>query len=158
MTFWDYFTPCAASFIACLGFCITFNFHNWKHSVASSLVGALGWYIYLLFAFTGNDILQFFIATIAISICSEILARLFKAPVTGFVLVALLPLVPGGGIYYTMRYCIAGNIPLFIEKCLHTFGIAGAIAVGVMLVSSSVRLLTLIHTTKAESTGVRPAK
>lgn len=143
MTFFEYFVPCASSFIACMGFCMTFNSHNIRHSLAASAVGALGWYVYLLFRFTGNDIVQFFIATIVISICCETLARLFKAPVTGFILVAILPLVPGGGIYYTMRYCISGQTALFLEKGLHTFGIAGAIAVGVMLVSSTVRLFTL---------------
>ena len=52
-------------------------------------------------------------------------------------------MVPGGGIYYTMEYCIQGNMPMFIEKLVTTLGVAGAIAVGVSLVSSFVRIFTI---------------
>ena len=62
------------------------------------------------------------------------------AGVTGYLLVALFPLVPGGGIYYTMEYCIAGNTQMFLETGLHTLGIAGALALGILLVSSLNRL------------------
>ena len=51
----------------------------------------------------GSDIFQCFIATVVVSIYSEILARKCKAPTTCFQIVSILPLVPGGGIYYTME-------------------------------------------------------
>ncbi len=73
---------------------------------------------------------------------AETAARVRKCPVTGYLLVALFPLVPGGGIYYTMEYCIQGETQRFLESLLHTFGVAGALAVGAVLVSSTVRLLT----------------
>ena len=81
-----------------------------------------------------------FIATVAITVYSEIMARIHKVPVTGYLLIALLPMVPGGGIYYTMEYCIAGNTQMFLETGLHTLGIAGALALGILLVSSLNRL------------------
>ena len=87
-----------------------------------------------------NDIVQFFIATVVITIYSEVMARIHKVPVTGYLLIALLPMVPGGGIYYTMEYCIAGNTQMFLETGLHTLGIAGALALGILLVSSLNRL------------------
>ena len=68
------------------------------------------------------------------------MARLRRKPATGYLLVALFPLVPGGGIYYTMEYCIAGNTDLFLETGLHTLGVAGVLALGVLLVSSVVRM------------------
>ena len=55
-------------------------------------------------------------------------------------LIALLPLVPGSGIYYTMRHCISGNTDLFLSTLLHTLGFAAAISVGAMLVSSVLRV------------------
>ena len=55
---------------------------------------------------------------------------MFKAPVTGFLTIGILPLVPGGGIYYTMEYCVSGQTSQFIETGIHTFAIAGALAVG----------------------------
>ena len=104
------------------------------------LGGAIGWFVYLLCRPLQNDIVQFFIATVVITIYSEVMARIHKVPVTGYLLIALLPMVPGGGIYYTMEYCIAGNTQMFLETGLHTLGIAGALALGILLVSSLNRL------------------
>ena len=55
------------------------------------------------------------------------------------IVVALLPLVPGGGIYYAMSYCVAGDTDRFLAELLHTFGMAAALAVGAMLASSVFR-------------------
>ena len=67
------------------------------------------------------------------------MARLMRCPVTGYVLVALIPLVPGGGIYYAMRWCLAGDTQQFLSTLVETFGMALALAVGSMLTSSLFR-------------------
>jgi len=67
------------------------------------------------------------------------MGRLRRCPVTGYLLVALLPLVPGGGIYFAMSYCVAGDIHRFLDTLLHTFGMASALAVGAMLTASLFR-------------------
>ena len=135
----DVYLPCFYGFVACMAVCIVFNVRG-KRIFFTSLGGAIGWFVYLLFRPLQNDIVQFFIATVAITVYSEIMARIHKVPVTGFLLIALLPMVPGGGIYYTMEYCIAGNTQMFLETGLHTLGIAGALALGILLVSSLNRL------------------
>ena len=104
----DVYLPCFYGFVACMAVCIVFNVRG-KRIFFTSLGGAIGWLVYLLFRPLQNDIVQFFIATVAITVYSEIMARIHKVPVTGYLLIALLPMVPGGGIYYTMEYCIAGN-------------------------------------------------
>ena len=98
--------------------------------------GALGWLIYLL---GGSTILAAFLASAAIGLYSEMMARLRRCPVTGYLLVALLPLVPGGGIYFAMSYCVSGDIQRFLDTLLHTFGMAAALAVGAMMTSSLFR-------------------
>ena len=70
------------------------------------------------------------------------MARVFKAPVTGFLILSILPLVPGNGIYYTMEHALNGDTELFLDTLMHTLGLAGALAVGVLLVASVVRLFT----------------
>ena len=108
--------------------------------------GALGWLAYLLSApLLHSDILQSFVAALVISVYAEVMARIRKCPVTGYLLVAFFPLVPGGGIYYTMEHAINGETQAFLETGMHTMGIAGALAVGVLLVSSAVRLWTNFH-------------
>ncbi len=100
----------------------------------------MGWLTYLLLTPIGNDVIQFFLATVATALYSEIMARVFKKPATEFQIVALLPMVPGGGIYYTMEYCVIGNTEMFLKTGLHTLGIAGALAMGILLVSSFFRI------------------
>jgi len=73
------------------------------------------------------------------------MARIRKAPVTIFQIIAMLPLVPGSGIYHTMEYAIAGNTNLFLETGIHTLAIAGALSIGIILVSSLVRLSKEYH-------------
>lgn len=137
------FTPCVWAFLACVPFGAVMNLRG-KTLLFASLGGGIGWFFYLLCNPLHNDIMQYFIAMIAISVYSEIMARVFKMPVTGFLLAAMLPMVPGGGIYYTMEYCVIGNNEMFIETGLHTLGIAGALAMGTLLVSSLVRLWHII--------------
>lgn len=136
------FIHCMNAFFACAGFCIVFNLKNIKVAAVASFGGALGWYVYLVTVGVGSDITQNLLASIAIALFSEIMARVFKTPATVFMIIGILPLVPGGGIYYTMEYCVNGNTAMFLEKGLHTFAIAGAIAVGVSLGSSIVRIYT----------------
>ena len=53
---------------------------------------------------------------------------------------SFFPLVPGAGIYNTMRYALQGDTGQFLQTGLHTLGIAGCLALGVLLVSSAVRM------------------
>ena len=137
--------PCLWAFCACAGFCLLFNIRG-KTLLWSSLGGTLGWLVYTLASPLANDILQYFLATVATAVYSELMARVMKKPATGFQIVALLPLVPGGGIFYTMEYCVIGNNAMFLSTGLHTLGIAGALAMGVLLVSSIVRLFHIAVT------------
>ena len=52
------------------------------------------------------------------------MARLRKCPVTSYLLVALFPLVPGGGICYTMEHALNGDTELFLDTLMHTLGLA----------------------------------
>lgn len=136
----DELLSCLLAFVACIPFCILF--HIRKGVLLCALGGALGWFVYLVTApLVRSDITQAFLAAMAISAYAETMARVRKCPVTGYLLVAFFPLVPGGGIYYTMEYAINGETQLFLETFLHTLGLAGALAVGVLLVSSFVRLM-----------------
>ena len=103
--------PCVYAVMACLAFCLLLN-QRGRLMVASSL-----------------------------AVYAEVMARVMKSPATGFLVVGVLPFVPGGGIYYTMEYCLSGDTQLFLSTGIHTFGVAGAVAVGILLVSSVTRLL-----------------
>ena len=142
----SYILPCLYAFVACFGFAITYNI-RWKRLVPVCIGGALGWGIYLLLKDYG-DVLAYFVATVFISIYSELMARICKVPVIVFLTTAVLPLVPGGGMYYTMEYCVQKETLLFIETGLHTLALAGAIVLGIMTVTTVVRMGKIIHTPK----------
>jgi uncharacterized membrane protein YjjB (DUF3815 family) len=104
--------------------------------------GAVGWLAYLLSLNSfHSDILAAFLAATVIGIYSEIMARIRFCPATGYLQIALLPLVPGAGVYYAMQHCLAGETDLFLETLLHTLGFAAAISVGAMLATSVLRAL-----------------
>ena len=127
--------PCISAFGACLAFAPAFNIHGIGTFICGA-GGALGWLVYLL---AGESVFAAFLSAIVIGFFSEIMAKLRRCPVTSYVLVALLPLVPGGGIYHAMRHCVTGESQQFLSTLLHTFGMAAALAVGAMLASSVFR-------------------
>lgn len=134
--------PCAAAFFCSLGFSFFYNVRGGRRLFFHGLGGAVGWLAYLLAEPSGSVMIQCVVAAVVISLYAECMARVFKAPATGYLQAAFLPLVPGGGIYYTMEYCIQGDMDRFASKGFETLGMAGSLAIGVLLVSSAVRMFT----------------
>ena len=129
------------SFFATFGFCIAFNIRG-KKIIFAALGGAISWFFYSLPLQMGlSDISSLFISSVIFSVYSEVLARIFKTPVTTFVVCALIPLVPGSGMYYTMREAISGNISKSLELGLNTIASDGTLALGVLFVSTITRLI-----------------
>lgn len=138
-----YVLPCLWAFLACAGFCLIFNVRTWTGALLCCIGGVVGWLVYLLMmSACGNDLIANFVAAMAFSIYSEIMARIRKCPVTGYLLVSFFPLVPGAGIYYTMLHAMHGDTAAALEQGMHTLGIACCLALGVLVVSSAVRMLT----------------
>lgn len=122
-----------------MGFCVILNVRTGV--LFCCIGGTLGWLTYLLMMLASeNDLLSYFLAAMVISLYSEAMARIRKCPVTGYLLISFFPLVPGAGIYYTMQYALRGDTALFLQSGLHTLGIAGCLALGVLVVSSAVRM------------------
>ena len=124
------------AFLSSLGFGILFNIHG-KNLIIASIGGGLGWFTYLLVSNLQPSIsFSLFIASMVVSIYSEIMARVYKNPVTMFVICAIIPLVPGGGMYYATLEAVKGNFEVALSKSIVTLFSAGAIAIGIIFVSS----------------------
>ena len=132
-------------FVACTGFMILFNVHGWG-SLLCALGGVLTWTSYLLLRQLGFDIygMNFFAAVVA-AIYSETMARSRKYPVTSYLVISSIPLLPGAGIYYTMSIGLGGDVQAALHKGLETAGVAGSIAVAILLVSTVFRLITSLR-------------
>jgi uncharacterized membrane protein YjjB (DUF3815 family) len=139
------------AFLATLGFGVLFNIKG-KNLFFASIGGAITWFIYLLsLKLNASTLIALFLAALAAGIYSEILARILKAPVTIFSICSVIPLVPGGGMYYTMLASVQGDINKFLNTGLDTVAGAGSIAVGILLASSFTRLLLVLQANKKAS-------
>lgn len=129
---------CISAFIGCFGFCFIFRIHkNIRFAFLGATVGTIGWIVCLLTDYIDNVFIQSFLAMLCVSLLSEILARIFKASATIFIIVGCFPLVPGSGIYYTMFYAVRGLSAQFLTSFLSTLGISISLALAI-LVSSTV--------------------
>lgn len=128
-------------FVSCLGFGYIFNCPL-KAIIKGCIAGGFSWVAYKMVIQLGHGtILATFIGAIVLSIFCEICARIYKDAVTVFVLPAILPLVPGAGLYYTMLYFIQTNYDLAVKKGVETLGCAVAIAIALLIVSSISKLI-----------------
>ena len=138
---WPPLAQAAAVFVGCCGFCILFNTHG-RGCVLCIIGGVATWMLYLLWGALGCDVYaaNLFAALFA-ALYAEGMARIRKCPATPYLVIAVLPLLPGAGVYYTMSLGLEGNMMDAVGKGLETIGIAGALAVGILLVSTVFRLV-----------------
>lgn len=133
------------AFFASLGFAVLFNIRKDK-LLAAGIAGLSGGISYqLVLSINNNEALALFIASLVLTTISYIFAHLLHAPVTTFLICALIPLVPGGGMYYTMLAIIQSNTSLAISLGINTIVQACSIVIGVILVSSLSILLNNKH-------------
>ena len=131
---------CIATAIGCLGFCILFNVHG-KGIVFCLLGGVVCWFSYSVAeALGGSDGMATFIASFVIAVYSEVMARVRKCPAIGYLVLGLIPLIPGASLYYTMNYAVRGNMAMFSIQGMKTIELAGLMAAGVLLVSTAMRM------------------
>lgn len=133
------FEQTLVAFLGALGFGIIFNVKGRK-LIFAAIGGGLTWFFYLLFIKIGiSTILSLFSSSVIFSIYSEICARYLKTPVTTTIIPALIILVPGAGMYYTMYETITGNLDGALVLGLNTLASAGVLALGVIFVSTITR-------------------
>jgi len=120
------------AFLACFGFCFLLDVP--KHLiVSSSLAGVVCWDLYLIAGLLGaGSELAALLACAVVYLLSYALARHLKAPVSVFLIVAILPLVPGCNIYRTVYSMITGEGST-ADALAATLMMAGAIALGIFI-------------------------
>ena len=127
--------------IGALGFGLLFHIYG-SRLITIMLGAAVNWGVYLLaMQWYDNRVTAFFVSTLATATLAEVLARLLKAPVITLLVPMLVPLIPGGDLYYTTLALVQGDTAgfarygtLFIEE-------AGAMAFGVIRVACLVPTL-----------------
>ncbi|HHZ01544.1 MAG TPA: threonine/serine exporter [Tissierellia bacterium] len=121
-------------FIATLFFALIMNAPK-KTILHSSLFAAVGYLIYINLSDFVSPTLGFFSGTAFIAMMGEISARKFKMPATIFIFPAVIPIVPGFGLYETMLAIVQNNIFLALEIGTNTILNIAAMAMAMALVS-----------------------
>lgn len=131
---------CLAGMVGTLGFGLMLNIHG--SGIILCLCGSIvTWFVCSMCAKLGMPEASCYLAAAsAASFYAEIMARIRKYPATSYLTAALVPLIPGAGIYYTMDMVTRGDITGAWAKGTATAAIAGMIAVGVLLVSTAFRM------------------
>ena len=131
---------CLGSAAGCVGFSILFNIHG-PGGILCALGGVVSWAIFsLVMDLTGDEMYGYLWGSIFAAAYAEVMARVRKYPAISYLVVSLFPMIPGAGVYYTMNYAVQGDMEMFAAMGIHTAAIAGIIAVGVLIVSTIVRL------------------
>ncbi len=143
--FWMQELGCLAG---CIGFSILFNIHG-PGGLLCALGGLLSWAVYLLATLLGiSSLAAYFFAALFASIYSEIMARVRKYPAISYLVVSIFPLIPGASIYYTTQSALQGDLTGFANMGFQTIGIAGFIAVGILIASTIFRLWNISLTSR----------
>lgn len=107
-----------------------------RHFPAIAIGSALTFAVFSTFDLLGcNLFLSNMIAAAVASLYSEIMARILKAPVVIYSTPAIILLVPGGRLYYTMTALLQGDHAVMLAEGSAALKIAFGIAVGILAVS-----------------------
>lgn len=117
------------------GYSILFNIRRDKLIYASA-GGSLSWLVYILASqLTVNAFISNMAAAAFATLYSEILARVKKAPTTVFLIPSVIPMIPGGGLFYTMSAVISNDPVLFEKYFVTTIETAFGISIGIIVMS-----------------------
>ena len=128
-------TGTISALVGTLGFAFMFKLSPSKLWI-TGICGIATYIIYeLCLRFGTNELIAAFIACAALSIFSEICARIFRTPTNVFLFTGCIPIVPGGALYYTMYHLLSLNIPKALEYLKVTGQILLGVALGLSLAS-----------------------
>ena len=130
------------SFVATACFGVVFNAPT-KVIPYCGLIGSVCWSIYyMLTSWKGIEMIQAtFVSAFLVAIIAHLLARTRKLPVIVFSVSGIIPLVPGGTAYNTMRDIVEQDYALGMQNGMLVFMISGAIAMGLVFAEVIMQLL-----------------
>ena len=133
-------------FLGAFGFSILFHIRG-KRLVMSALGGLLSWTAFVLLGLLiESEPIRYFLVATFVSIYAEIMARVLKTPTTTLLMASLIPLIPGGSLYYTMAYAMSGDVENFLTKATGTLKLAAALALGILVIGAFTTTMNKIKT------------
>lgn len=129
------------AFVSCLGFGVLFNVQK-RTLLLAAVNGAIGWTILLVLDIPQvSYIFANLFAALVVGLLAELFAIIQKTPATAFIVIGVIPLVPGFRMYRSMLFFVRGDLDKGIAEGVHSCFMAVAIAVGIILATSIVRMI-----------------
>jgi len=126
-----------AAFVGTLGFAVIFGVPR-RNYIQTAVVATVGWISYMLLNLhTGLGVVgATLFATVVVAVFSRWFARLFKTPQTIFLITGIFPMIPGGGIFWTVFFFVSRRIAPAAHSGAMALAVTLAIVLGIVLVSS----------------------
>ncbi len=123
-----------------LCFGVLFNVRG-KRLIAVAVGGFIASALYVIFSvFIKSKPIVYLIVAAVVAAYSEIAARVIKTPATPITITSLIPLIPGGSLYYTMAYAFESDFNTFLDKAVSTLLLAAALAIGIIIATAISRV------------------
>ena len=133
------------------GFALLFGIKP-KHIPVAAIGGLIATAVYIATeAWGANIFLSNFLATLTCVVYANVFARVLKTPSIVFITASIIPLVPGGSLFYTMSNIILGNGAAAKVYGLNTLKVALGIAGGIVIESLVVSIMTKVFQAKKRS-------
>ena len=121
--------------IAVIGFGVVLKVPR-RFLIWAGLDGAVGWFIYLIVeAYAGSMLGSTFLGAAGIAVGAHLCARIFKTPVTIFMIPANLTIVPGAGMYRIVYYILRSEHEMASYHFQQTILAAAMIAAAIFIVN-----------------------
>ena len=134
--------------VSTFGFAILFRV-DFKYIGWGVIAGSLSWAVYLLSGeLIPNTFFCALMSAVFATIFSELLAYICKTPTTVFLMQALIPMVPGGSLYYTMSNLIMKDYAAAAIKGIATMEVILGVSGGVVAASLVVYAIRYIRRNK----------
>ena len=137
----DFLILFAAVLVGTFGFAVIFGIKP-RHVAAATLLGGLTYAVFYLVDLATPDLfLSNFAAAFFAGVAAFGLAVYYRAPAVTFSALAVIPLVPGGALYYMMYGLISGDAALSRTQGGVALRVGLGIAAGIVFSSTVVNLI-----------------
>jgi uncharacterized membrane protein YjjB (DUF3815 family) len=127
-------TALAGSF----GYALMFNVRR-GHALWAAVNGMFSWAVYLVvYHITGDILVASAVASIFANIYAQIAARVRMTPATQFMIIGLIPLIPGAMLYYSLYYTFVSDMELAGQYGFSTLKYVFGIVIGISLVWATI--------------------
>lgn len=126
-----------AAFVGTVAFSILFG-SPVRFFIDCGITGMLGWAMYLLMIRYGGFSVAgaAFIAALLVGLTGSVQAMKRRCPVTLFLIGGIIPLVPGGGIFWTAYYLVAEQLSMAATTGFVALKVTIAIAGGIIVAAA----------------------